>query len=84
MANLVKAKDLQLADVVKPVSNSPMPFATCTVKQIKDGLIHLFRPYVHTADFCASFGVICYIGFEDYTIYANDQEYELLERRALK
>jgi len=77
----VKAKDLQLGDVIRPFENE---YGFCTVKQIKDGWIELFRPYVHTADFSCTSGVICYIGFEDYKIEANDREVDLYSRVKLK
>lgn len=63
MANkIVKANELQLADVVRLAFDFEQPFATCIVKQIKDGTITLFRPYGAHADFSHTGGVICYTG----------------------
>jgi hypothetical protein len=78
----VKAKDLKLADVVRTFPD--MSFGTSTVKQIKDGIITLFRPYVHTADFSYTGGVMCYIGIEEFKIPADDRTLEVMERKELK
>jgi len=88
----VPAKNLKLADVIRfganmvggETPNHAFPFSDCTVKQIKDGEITLFRPYVHTADFEYTGGVICTIGIEEITIPANETEYLLLESKTLK
>jgi hypothetical protein len=78
----VKYSELQLADVVI-LSN--VIYGTATVKQIKDGSITFFRPYVHTEDFSYGGGVICYIGIEEFTVCADSSsEVELLERKGLK
>jgi hypothetical protein len=77
----VKATDLRIGDVVRL---NDLPWSTSIVKNIKDNLIHLWRPYGTTADFTYTGGVICYTGTEDYTIPANHLEVDLLERRTLK
>lgn len=79
---LVVAKNLQLADVIRrPGCESP--YGCGTVKSIEDGHAIVFRPYVHTADFSYTGGVICYIGFEMYPVPMNDDIWELLERKEL-
>ena len=81
---IIKAKDMQLADVVRLRDNTSN-FGTETVKQIKNEVVTLFRPYVHTADFSCTAGVICYVGIEEHIIYIDsDTEYVLLERQNLK
>lgn len=80
----ISTNEMQLADVVSPCYSS-MPFGTSTVKQIRNGEVTLFRPYVHTADFSCTSGVICCIGIEEYKVPLHDiKEYFLLERRSLK
>jgi len=80
-----KVAELQLADTVQLVDN-PAAFSHCTVKQIKDGVVTLFRPYVHTADFSHTGGVICYIGTEEWKIAVTDTrtEFDLIDRKELK
>lgn len=79
----IKANALQLGDTVRR-KGCEMPFGTATVKQIKDGHAHLFRPYVHTNDFSYTGGVICYIGTETYPVPLNNEEWILLDRKILK
>lgn len=79
----VRAADLQLADRIMSIQDPTLGIQT--VKQIENGMVTLFRPYTHTADFSYTGGVICYLGFEEYQIYQNSPaEYVLLERRELK
>jgi len=81
---LITAKQMQLGDTVQLASGA-VPFCACTVKQIRDGFVTLFRPYVHTADFSYTGGVMCYVGVEEYTLPIEySQEYYLLERKTLK
>lgn len=77
----VKAKDLRLADTVRCYT-ALWNFAI--VKNIKDGQVTLFRPYGTTEGFSFTGGVICYIGIEEFEIPANDDVYEVLERKTLK
>ena len=80
----MKAKDLQLADVVQRTKNN-LVFGTLTVSQIENDFVTFFRPYTHTADFSSSGGVICYVGFEEFKVHVQDGiEYDLLERKQLK
>lgn len=71
----VEGKDLHLGDVIDA---GGMVWGTATVKNITDKEIMLFRPYVHTADFSCSAGVICYIGFEEFTV-SKDSVFDVLE-----
>ena len=81
---IVKYDQLQLGDVVRLLSNTGA-YSTSTVKQIKDGLITFFRPYVQTADFSCTSGVICYIGIEEFTVPVDfGGEVELFRRVELK
>lgn len=58
-------KDLQLGDVVELFESEP--YAHATVKKLSSNTATFFRPYVHTADFSYTGGVICYIGIEELT-----------------
>lgn len=40
---IVKTSELNLGDVVKVFDHA---YGYATVEQIKDGIVHLFRPYV--------------------------------------
>jgi hypothetical protein len=63
--SMTKLTDLKLGDVVQLDIES---YRDATVKQIKDGEITLFRPYVQTADFSYTGGVMCYVGIEEFKI----------------
>jgi len=79
----IKAKDLKLADTI--VLNATMPFNRGVVNKVESGTIRVFRPYVQTADFSYTDGVICYIGIEEFSFTPNpDEEFEVLERKELK
>lgn len=78
----IKARDLKLADIVQVCDDEA--FSTAVVKQIKDGIIHLFRPYAHTSDFYWTGGVLCYVGIEEFQICSSDIEMEVYERKELK
>jgi hypothetical protein len=85
--DLITAKELQLADVVRVVYNDDPPhaFSTATVKQIKGGTVTLFRPYVKTEDFSYTGGVICYTGIEEFDIpLSTDSKFELYARKDLE
>lgn len=78
----IKMSELRLADTVR--SPFIQPYNIMTVKQIENGQVTFFRPYVHTSDFAHTGGVICYIGIEEFTTPIRDDfEYELLERKEL-
>lgn len=73
----VRADELQLADVVEAFAG---PYGTATVKQIKDGEITFFRPYVASGDFSYTGGVICTVGIEEFKVPANANTYRVLQR----
>lgn len=78
----VKVSELSLGDVVRVWNNDA--YGDATVKQIKDEQVFFFRPYVQTADFSYTGGVICYVGFEEFSRFPNDTV-ELVRRgRPLK
>jgi len=77
----VKGTELRLADVVNTEGDK---YNSATIKQITKDSITLFRPYVATADFSYTGGVICYIGIEEYTVPKDDREWEVIERKELK
>ena len=60
----VPGRKLNLGDVVRLDGQSPYDCAT--VKQLTAYEVTLFRPYVSTADFSYSGGVVCYIGIEEF------------------
>ena len=77
-----KARDLRLADIVDLGFN---PWGNAIVKQIKDGVVTLFRPYGTTADFSCTGGVICYTGIEEIRdSLASSREFLVIERKELK
>jgi len=63
------SSELKLGDVVELFDG---PFGTATVKQIKDGSVTFFRPYVATANFSCTGGVICTIGIEEFSRAVTD------------
>lgn len=78
----LKTTELKLGDVVQVFDGA---YGTATVKQIRDGMITFFRPYTQTADFSYTGGVICYIGFEEFTrFHSDDQEWIVYHRVELK
>jgi hypothetical protein len=77
----VEARDLRLADVIRLGYKA---FDTATVTRIENGLVTLFRPYVHTADFSTGVSVIAYIGIETFTVYQDsNRTYQVVCRREL-
>jgi hypothetical protein len=79
---LVKASQLKLADKVQLFDGG---YGTATVQQITEDTVTLVRPYIQTADFSCTVGVITYIGLEDVKLYIGDtREVELLESKTLK
>ena len=78
----VKPCDLRLADVV---DLGFVPWGSAIVKQIKDGVVTLFRPYGTTADFSCTSGVICYTGLEEIRVARDDSRpFQVIERKELK
>lgn len=78
----VKASELSLGDVVRFWDNDG--YGDATVKQVKDGEVVFFRPYVQTADFSYTGGVICYLGFEEFSRFPNDTVELVRKGRPLK
>jgi hypothetical protein len=88
---IIKAKELQVGDVVRRAEDSAEesircdPWGTCIVKRIQDGQITLWRPYGTTTDVRYSFGVICLIGCEEFVLSTNREDgFYLIERKVLK
>ena len=65
---IVKVSDLKLGDIIRFGSQPYGKYMDCTVKQIKDGIVTLFRPYVETSDFSHTGGVTCLVGIEEFSI----------------
>ncbi len=67
----VQAKDLKLGDVIRIRDNDPDSYSDSTVHQIREGMVHLVRPYIQIADFSCTSGVIWYIGVENYKVFLD-------------
>ncbi len=65
MAN-VKVSTLELGDVVKLFDGA---YSYGTVQQVTEHEVFIFRPYVHTADFSYTGGVMTYIGQETVRVW---------------
>lgn len=81
------ATELRLADTVQ--LSGMEGYQTATVKQIEtvDGILYVtfFRPYVSTADFSYTGGVICLIGVEEFRATPSKTElFTVLARKVLK
>lgn len=80
--NKILPKDLQLADTVRLGDG---PYMDAVVTQIKNRRIHLRRPYMATAGFSYTGGVVATIGLEEITLWDGDSRpLTLLERKELK
>ena len=76
----MKAIELKLGDRVRPKNSFMRCFNDMVVKQIHNEEITFYRPYVHTADFSYTGGVICFIGIEEFNVSIHSiTEYELLD-----
>jgi len=68
----VSVSELRLGDVVEMAGLSDErelgAYKCSTVIRVTDAEVTLFRPYVHTADFTTTAGVIPYIGTEEYSV----------------
>lgn len=72
----VPVSSLGLGDVVRLWDGA---YGSATVRQVHpDGTAQLFRPYVQTADFSCTSGVIPYVGIEDFRM--NSGFVELLRK----
>jgi hypothetical protein len=56
-------------------------YGTATVTQVKDQIVLAQRPYIHTADFSYTGGVLWYIGMETVSMYASDTRHVTLVRK---
>lgn len=84
---VIKAEATALGDVVRLALDSEIsaPFNSCTViNKLPNGDVTLYRPYVHTADFSYTGGVIPYIGAETFNVYATNTLRLLKAGEALK
>lgn len=78
----IKVCDLKLADVVQLSDGAYM---TATVSQVTADEVILTRPYIQTADFSYTGGVITYIGLETVKYYRHTERWvTVLERKELK
>lgn len=69
-AQEVPLTDLKLGDVVATVRTAA--YRAATVVKIDGDAVHLERPYIHTADFEYTGGVISYVGIDRYTLPLTD------------
>jgi hypothetical protein len=80
----LKANELKLADTIRLSANYEYPFDHATVIKIEEKEITVIRPYIQTADFSYTGGVIPYIGFEQFKIPNDNFPYLVLNRKELK
>lgn len=73
--------DLKLADIVELFEG---PYGTGTVRQIKDGIITIARPYGVTGDFSYTGGVPFSVGVEECTYHQNTSTVKLWQRKDLR
>ena len=70
---LVPLASLGLGDVVRISGHNA--FNDATVKRLnQDGTVQVVRPYIQTADFSYTGGVITYIGLEEFAMHGADVE----------
>lgn len=80
----VRAKELGLGDIVR-TGNVDDGYSDATVSNIlSNGTVQLRRPYIHTANFSYTGGVITYIGIEDFELQPNSEVLLLKKGRPLK
>ncbi len=85
LPRVITTSELQLGDTIRRVGHTMTPWDTTVVVQIKDGMVHLWRPYGHLADFSHTGGVIPYVGFETYSVGQRDSDqWTLYERKELR
>ena len=65
----MEISELQLGD---KISLGDWPYGTATVHEIRDGVVHALRVYVHTSDVKYTGGVIAYIGTEEVKLSVDD------------
>jgi hypothetical protein len=88
MREIITPKEMQLGDTVRRVEGGEgmgICFCDMMVRQIKDGMITFFRPFVHTSDFSTTSGVFCYVGVETFSVYQkSDTQYFLMDRQKIR
>lgn len=83
----VTADSLALGDVVELFEGA---YGCGTVKQVTEGEVQIYRPYIHTGNFSytgdigdnKSSQVICYIGTETVTLYRKGRRMLKLIKKA--
>lgn len=90
-ARIAQLNELKLADIVElnvelSGEGNWRGYNAATVEKIDEHWIHLLRPYVQTADFSCTSGVITYIGFEHVKLPRCDlvAQVILVSRKELK
>lgn len=79
---MLKPADMNLADDVQLFEGA---YGVGVVTQIDDEIVYLFRPYMATADFRYTGGVVPYIGHEIVRLWVTgSREYLVLQRKELK
>lgn len=75
----VRRVDLEIGDIIRLPGIEG--YNDATVYQVKDGQVYVVRPYVHTADFICTSGVITYLGQEEFSMPADSTAVQLLSSR---
>ena len=82
---LISVTELQLGDTVAMWKDVDEPWTNGIVNQIRDGIVHIFRPYGCCADFSYAGGVIPYIGIENITIeLTSSRKIKVVDRKTLR
>jgi hypothetical protein len=76
-------RDVKLGDVLRLDFMRGSAFNVGVVKNIKNGVVSVYRSYIHTSDFIHTGGVTVYHGSEDIYFDRSDEttKISLLERR---
>lgn len=76
-------RDVKIGDVLRLDFMIGAAFNVGVVKNVKDGLVYVYRSYIHTSDHAYTGGVIVYQGHEDIVVDRNNTSLNisLLERR---
>ena len=83
---IITTAELQLADLVRMSHLADdMEKGPYLVRKIDKEYAHLWRPYIHHADFSCTSGVIPYVGIEDFKIELTASvKWSLIKRTELK
>jgi hypothetical protein len=84
----ITTAELQLADKVRLAhmkdDKAKGPYLVRQIDKV-NGKVHLWRPYIHHADFSHTGGVIPYVGIEDFPLELTySGKFLLIERTDLK